>query len=430
MTNSIAKNSLIFIIGAFATKAFRIIILPIYIYFLSQNDVGKLGLIEAIIAFTTLLSGLGLPAAIQRVYVDIPKKERNSFFAEILTYKYGFSLILLIIVLILSNNLNYSLTYIELFLAFLIGILFSNITILENKYIIEEHALKYRIFTILVHSINFLFIVIVLFLSNSIVYILVAQVVNLICWNLYVAIKVGFEFTLTSRLIQVMKIGLGGMLYAISLWGLALSDRLILERLTSMKDISIYSVGYQVAIIISIIAFGIRDSWRPRFYKMLKQESNPEKFISIQMVYIGALACLVLILQLICLFTKVYFPLGQYQGVETICAVVSVGMLFYALSISYLNVLFYFKKMMEVSVMSLISLGINVVLNFMLIPKYGMIAAAIVTVITYAIQLIFFLVYSKSLFPLNYKKKTVMFLSFGIIICLIIPTYLTYFFEN
>ena len=387
MLNKIQGASLIYTLGTLLTKGSRLLLLPLYLIYLSQEEIGVLAVSEAVIAFVTMLLSMGLPASIQRFkFIQIDEK---SYFSQILTYKIGTGIIGVIIISSISYFLNFQFDIVIVIISIIVGFLQSNLAILENKFIADEQPLKHRTYTFLRFlsvSIGVIFILIVL--KGSVLEMLYMQAGILLIYNfhLFKVISLAKKFS-NFKIKESIIFGLQALPFGISLWGLNLSDRLILQSHVPLDVLSVYSVGYQLASGLSIVSMGIRDAWRPRLFKTYHNENehfnNSRMFLKYTWVIFGFCQLIFFGAYLIFFEFKWFVDYSESYRVTTY---VTSGLYYQALTLALISILLYFKRTKIVSLVAVIAFSVNIILNIIFVPIYGIEAAAVVTIITYLIQ--------------------------------------------
>jgi O-antigen/teichoic acid export membrane protein len=123
-------------------------------------------------------------------------------------------------------------------------------------------------------------------------------------------------------------------------------------------------------------------SWQPKLYQLIN-ERKTEKINKVN----NSTAVMIFIITSICiLFSKemviIMADEKYYAGIDIVPLIMIGNSLIY-IYLTYVNFVFYKKKTALISVTTLIALGINIVTNYKLIPLYGIMGAAVATLIAY-----------------------------------------------
>jgi O-antigen/teichoic acid export membrane protein len=198
-------------------------------------------------------------------------------------------------------------------------------------------------------------------------------------------------------------------------WILSLSDRYILEFFRGSQEVGIYSVSYAISeksimLIISLFMMASRpiemDIWEGEGKKK-SQEFMCKLTRYYVIICIPAIVGLsILAKQLIIIFTAQEY----YEGYRII-PLVAISVFLLGLQQRFQAGPIYYKKTIFI-MFSIIASGVlNLALNFLFIPKYGYMAAAITTFISYVFLLLSMIVLSRKLFiwqfPFNSLMKAI-----------------------
>lgn len=191
-------------------------------------------------------------------------------------------------------------------------------------------------------------------------------------------------------------------------WVLSLSDRYILLYYYSDVSVGLYGIGARFVTLLNVIINAITTAYTAFAFSSKDDENAQQKYYSIFNV---VSLILIVITFTVSLFSKeIIFIMtdSAYESSYIIIRDMMFGQVFYAMStiISYGII---FKKK---SVYSLVAVSsgaiVNLILNFIFIPQYGLTAAALTTLIGYLVSLIVCYYYSEKIYPCMYGMKRVM----------------------
>jgi len=159
-------------------------------------------------------------------------------------------------------------------------------------------------------------------------------------------------------------------------------DRVFIAKMLGDEQAGIYSFAYNIGMCILVVVMAWNSSWQPKLYKLLDQHDN-KKIVSI----IGKSSALLAVISfLTILFSKQMVEIladERYRDSISVVPIILIGNSLIHIYLSYVNFTFYMKKTVLVSVGTLFAVAINIVLNYYLIPIYGIHGAAWATVIAY-----------------------------------------------
>lgn len=179
--------------------------------------------------------------------------------------------------------------------------------------------------------------------------------------------------------------------HSMSQWVMSSSDRLLIEYFINTKSLGIYSLSYNIAMVLTLINTGLGYAL-PTFliknYTKWKEKNYDKKLIK----YYSILAIVIFIIIYITFYIDyLYFNFLKYYSSEMINLITInyVALYFLGLYTFYANYLFYHKKGKIISTTTFYAAIINVVSSILLINAFGIIGASIGTLLTY----IFYLYY-------------------------------------
>ena len=205
------------------------------------------------------------------------------------------------------------------------------------------------------------------------------------------------------------------------------TDRIFIKYLEDLSSLGIYGLGARFATIITVIIGGFSMAIAPLvFQKHLDEQTNVElKKIFNLFIAIGTTG--LLILSFFAKETVILLSNERYIDAYTVMPYLYLSAIFIGLNM-FSHGLYIKKKTGLMSLITVIFAGMNVALNFLLIPDYGIQGAAIATVISTAGLHITLFLTSQRYFPIEIEYKKILLVVFICIGCLLFFNY--YQFEN
>ncbi len=162
------------------------------------------------------------------------------------------------------------------------------------------------------------------------------------------------------------------------------SDRIMISRMVGNDKAGIYSVAYQISIILSFVLNAINNSYVPWVYKKMKEKDygGIDKATNI---IAGLMAAL--LLGIVIIAPEIILIMGgqaYYEAIWIVPPVAATVLLTFYTQL-FINIEFYFEEKNYLVAGSILSALVNIVLNFLLIPKVGYIVAGYTTLISYLI---------------------------------------------
>lgn len=213
--------------------------------------------------------------------------------------------------------------------------------------------------------------------------------------NAFVNILIGF-------VIFIISIKKGKKLYNKEFWKYALgfnvpllsyyisqaifnqSDRIMISHMTGTDNAAIYGVAYNLAMVLTFVLNAINGSYVPWVYGKIKNGNGEEnKQISIVLVLLMSLMILCVIWYAPEIITIMAGK--QYAAAIYVVAPVSMSLLLLFYSQLFINVEFYYEEKKMLVYASIGAAVLNIVLNYILIPVFGFVAAGYTTLVSYIV---------------------------------------------
>ncbi len=392
-TRFVLKQSVIYSIGNILSKLSGVLLLPLYLNYISEEEFGVVSLFETIFQFVLILSGWGVKSGFSRWYYEVKtRQERRQLFYT--TYSFNlatslFSVAIVGVALFLFHDVifHYFISA-KLLIYFCLGTLFRllfdvpfYLLKLEQKAALQTKWFSLNIFLVLGFSYYLL-----KFRGMGIEGIYLGQMLGhlftllpmipLIWRNMARA----FEKTLLKKMIHYgLPLAISNILTTI----LTLSDRHIINQYQNLSEVAGYSMGYKVSNLIQmVVVASLITSYSNYYYKtMFTADSNA--FFSRMLRYfivllsIGGLGIVLFAPEIIYL---VSMGSAFFQESVPIVPVLILALAFSGLRQLLTLPLNKQKKTRLISIIMVASAVLNITGNFLLVPYIGKMGAALSTV--------------------------------------------------
>lgn len=200
-----------------------------------------------------------------------------------------------------------------------------------------------------------------------------------------------------------LKLSLPLLGYSIASQVLSVSDRLMIGDMVGNSAVGIYGTVYSVASLFTVFWTAINSSFVPYMYQNIGKLNTKIKQISFSVLLFYSLMAVVVIY----LAPEVLRILAteEYCKAIYIMPPIAVGVFYTSVANMYSNILLYEKSSKHIMLAAAIAAIVNVLLNFILIPKYGYMAAAYTTMFAYAVMLVVLFSFSNHVFMQKETKS-------------------------
>ncbi len=366
----ILKDGSIYVLGEILTKAMPFLLLPYLTRKLSADGFGELSYYQALIAFLLIFLGLSQHGAVARYYYFYGKKAINMIVTAGYLINGATSLLLIVIFALLKAEMLIYITLIAMFQSL--------IDVQLSLRQCQKKSISYVSLQLFYSTVNvFLTIVLLEFFSNNLVekrllaMLFSGAIAFIVSYYVYIRnVKKPFRYSKRQYMLGIKYIFFFGLpLFLHGLSGVVRGqfDRVLIYNSFTESELGIYSAGFQVASVLSVIIMAMNKATLPYYYEAVKKKVlTKEKifkyfYLSFLFVPIPALIAWLMPENLYILFLGNGFNGSKYF---TILFLLSM-----AINIPYfilVNYLFYVGLNMKISTASVISTVFYVILLLLL----------------------------------------------------------------
>jgi O-antigen/teichoic acid export membrane protein len=384
--------SVVYIGASFLNRISKIVLIIVFVRLLSTAEIGALLFVEAIALAVSRFLGFGLGQAARRFYIDYEDTaQADSFVAGIWWVSFLISLVAGVVLTVGASALGESLTAQVgtqlLLLAIVSGVLQSNFGVAQQRHVVRREPMKYAVLQVLPPiMIGVCAAAVLLTRGGGVRAVLLTEIAVFAFWNLALAVSITrlrprFHWT---EIRAAWRYAAPVFPHALFTWGLTFSDRLILERYVSLSALGVYGVGYSLASPLSFVALGVVNAWLPSYFRNAKRGDAAGGFRRVATTMCLLLAGLGTAIFLFAPEGVALVASADYLGAIDIVRIVTLGLALFGVYQALLLPLFFRKMPGLVSGVTAAALAVNVGLNLLLIPRFGITAAAWTTVAAYA----------------------------------------------
>jgi O-antigen/teichoic acid export membrane protein len=391
----LASSVWVYASASVAQKGLAFLLIPIYTRFIKPDEYGVLELLTAFSTVAFGLLALGLPAAIMKCYhrdADSPTEQ-----ARILTTANVVGIPLLVVgssLLILTAEPLSQLLFgdgqaVGLVRLMVLGGLFSTVDLLLlTELRAEQRAMAYSVVVLLQFLTAMLLnILLVVHFSMGVRGILLGNLVShvvVLPVALWLAAK-QTELRVAPRLVRpLLTFGLLMVPSVLAGWVINLSDRYILNLFSQLDEVAVYGIGYKFGMVIEfLIVWPFQLAWPALAFSISSRPGHKSTYARILTYLAAVLAAAVVALSVL---SRTVVPVVVGEGYEQAYRVVPLVALGYA----FTGIFFCLNPGIHIAgktkffpLLSASTAALNIALNFLLIPHYGMMGAAAATTLSF-----------------------------------------------
>lgn len=386
MLKEIAKSTLVYAAGDVLAKLLAFVVIPVLTAHLSVAEYGLWGLINVAISLANGIVVLGLDSAFMRYFFDAKNDEEKKVVTSTCLFTavvWGFLAIGLITFFsaqVASAATGSSKNEILIRIALLSSPLFVLNTVCAQALRNQLKAFHYA-----AASIGFAVVSAAFLIAGVILYGITGAVAAMVAGHLvYFPIRifmirklVGFkiDFGLIKKLLAM---GVPMVPASIAYWVFMLSDRIIIDNFAGREEVGYYTLANNIAgpMILLYNALGL--AWSPHALKMYTddRERSRSEFGKYCLVFSAIFSVAAVLLS--CFSIELVYILGRGNFERAIYVIAPIALSYVCYSITQISALgiSIAKKTYYFAIYSWVIAGLNVTLNLLFVPKYGIIASA------------------------------------------------------
>ena len=425
MSFNLIRSNITYAIGNAANSAMLVILVPILVRAIPAEEYGAWSIFEISITLLTLIINAGLYVGLMRQYWLFENKEQQQqlFSTALLAVVVWGAVVVGLGFIVVQLNPNLDLPNASNNLRWVLII--SWIESIFNLFLvllrIQERA---TIFIVLSVGRMLIFLGTTIFLLEEgwgVTGALVARfgaTMGVLIVTIFLSINHIFATPRFDILLKIARYGLPLLGSDIAVYILFASDRYVMQSYLSLETIAIYTFAYKLATAADILVnrpFSI--DWAPRRFKIAAEPATaPQKYSQILKFYLFAISSASLfVLAITPTFYDWLAPLEYHQGISLVSSI----LLIYIINgLSYpLNIGIMLKnKTHYLPIISGSAAAICLLLNFWLIPQYGMWGAVWATLVAYTVMTSMIAIVSLILYPVPYQLDQIVWIVIGIVI--------------
>ncbi|MFP3867795.1 MAG: polysaccharide biosynthesis C-terminal domain-containing protein [Desulfobacteraceae bacterium] len=424
----LGKHSVIFGFGESLKRFVGFLLIPIYTRYLTPVDYGQLELLVLTSAILYIIVSQGIGTAFFRSYVFVEKELKSSVNNLISTaYYYIFCSALVVSLLLFVFSKQYNIFLFgdnkatELYIKIIaITLLLSVIQLIPFQVLrARKEPIKFitvSLIGFLVQvSLNILFVTVFrlgikgILIANAIAGCFTAVITFLI-------VKKYLTFKLSTIILKdLIWFGLPLILSSLSFHIMQMSDRFLLQKLSSTHEVGLYSIGLRFANILNIMLISpFRIAWGPFSFETAAKTEAKATFRKITN-YFFLILCFFGMMVIVWSPSVIKIVTGaQFWDADQVILPLVYANICNGMLLIFVFGLYLVKKTKIIALIVTIGAVVNIGLNILVIPKYGMLGAAFVSLFSFVVINLLFYIFSQKYYFIPFDKArllTILFIS-------------------
>ncbi len=426
---TLGKQTLVYTAGIIIGKLASFVMLPVYTRYLTPADYGVIELLGMTTDVIGMVTGAGIMAGVFKFYHarDNPAQKNTvistaalgigalSIASSLLGVLFAPQLARLIFGS--EANLHYLRLYFLLFLLQNLELIPLALIRAENRAVLFVTGNTMKLAAML--SLNILFVVYLrMGVAGVITSGIIASGAMAAVLTGYLVHRVGMRFN-TATLRELVAFGIPLVPWWLGNFVLVYSDRYFLNYYSDTSAVGIYSLAYKFAFLLSALAFSPFDTiWASQRFEIAKRPDAPELyarvFLYMNLVLGGIGLTLSLFVKdfLSIMSDPAFWPAYRLVPLLLAAQIVFTWAAYWSLGV-YLS-----GRTKVMASGSLILVPLTLLLNYLLIPRFGMYGAAWATLGAYFARFLWIYHFGQRFYPINYQWAEMAKL-YGILVTLV-----------
>ena len=413
----LGKHSAIYGLGAVVARLLGVFLLPLITHYLKRADLGAVDTLIALSVVLVIVLRAGISMAFFRFYFDADDDAarvtvvRTSFWFTMATATTGLVIGVLfagpISELLFGTHARASLVR----AAFVLLWAQMNYEQLTALFRVEERSVAYVVATIanVLITVGSTVLLVAVWHKGALGVLVGNFTGTLVVYAVllaYRSFQLGLEID-RGLLRQMQRFGLPLVPSGLALWAIDFLDRFLLLKLKNAAEVGLYSVGVRVTTAILLLLLALRTAW-PAFAYSIKDDQEAKRTYSFVLTYVLFFSCWAsLALALLAPWiVRVLTAPAFYPGSRVVPILAFGATAFIAFNVMSIGI-GRAKKTQFNWVVTGFAAAINIGLNFALIPPYGMIGAAVATLVAYVVMFLGMTIRAQQVFPVPYQWRRV-----------------------
>ena len=407
------KNTFIYTSTNVINKAIPFFLLPIMTRYLTPTDYGIVATFNVLLAVMVVFVGLSMHGAINVNFFKLNKGELKNYIGNVFLILFSSFLLVFTIVYILKSNFSFFTKFPENWISFIVIIALCQAIYSINigLWQVEQKSLPYGLFqiskTMLNVSLSVIFVVLLCWgWQGRILGVIITSVIFGLLSIFVIYKREYIKFSFNKKYIKdALFFGVPLIPHALGGWIITGIDRIFINSMVGIDATGIYTVGYQVGMIIGLLAHSFNLAWSPFLFEKLKGNNYLTKVKIVKFTYLYDVGIIVLALALSFIapyFLKFFVSENFYFAYKYVLWI-ALGYAFQGMYFMVVNYIFYVKKTYILAWVTFSSAGINIILNYFFIKANGAIGAAQATTITFFVQFIMVWILSAKVYKMPWN---------------------------
>lgn len=416
MLRAFLKDSVTYTLPAFISRGLSLFLVPLYTRVLSPEAYGSLDLLTVFAGIINLTVALEISQGLARYYSDVNSFENKTLYSSSALWFtiFCYSVFSVLAIFFTKDVSNFVMGQSGMETSFQLGVIFiwcnGFFYLVQNQFRWELRSKEYAIanllmsYTTAIASVFFAY-----FLRLGLEGMLYGMIIGNIAGVIFALSRLqeSFRFQFDVHCLQEMLAFSVPLVFSgVAIWVSLYIDRIMISQMLSVKDVGLYGMGFRVASIAGLVMIGFQSALTPLVYSHHHKADTPTQLAKIFRFFMLFALFAFLILALFAQDIIKLLATEEFSGGSVVIAYLAPALL--------LNNMYIFtpgisicKKTHFMIWINISVAFLNIILNFTLIPTFGIIGAAISTLTSSFSGFIIHIALSQKLYYIPHRLKPI-----------------------
>jgi O-antigen/teichoic acid export membrane protein len=396
-----------------------IFLVPIYTRLFLPKDYGIINLVNTTFILLTILIVCGLDSSFARWFYDSEDEtERKRSFAAYMWFQLFLSIIIAAIIILLSPSISYfffkeagkPIYFILPAVTLVTNILPS---VLINWLRLQRRPISTVIFTISQTIVTVgLTVLFVIVFRWQITGVFAALAISSVIFSLVVIFILknwlSLKYFTKKRLLEMLKYAFPLIPAALSYWLLNNTDSYFIQYFTkNTAEVGLFGIGAMLASVLGMFTNAFQQAWGPFAFSLINSEDVKKIYANVFLLFGYAMSVLAALLMLFAPEALMIFTTPEYYDSAWVAGILGYNLVLIGFSYIASIGISVNKNTRPYGAAMLYATIVTIVLNVILIPKFGKEGSALATVFAQIIVPIYLFYIGQKVYPVPYKFREV-----------------------
>jgi O-antigen/teichoic acid export membrane protein len=412
MLRAFLKDSAVYTVPAFVSRALGLLTVPLYTRVLSPADYGSFDLFMIFSSIVTLTVALEVSQGLARYYASTSDKNQRIAYAS---SAFWFSVFCYTLFLVLAFSLTSWLSGLVMGrpgqeVAYRIGLVYIWLNGIFNLILMQfRWELRSRQFAVASLLLIITTLIVAIWFTYWFHWGLAGLMLGMVAgcaigniyglWQLRHSIKLQFS---KAKLLEMLVFSWPLVPSGIAVWLNMYVGRILINYFMSVADVGLYGVGARIASIAALLSVGVQASLTPLIYTYYREPATPLHLAQIFRLFLMSALLVFMTLtlfsqEILCILTTPEFYGGAVVVIYLVPAFFLSQMYIFSPGIGIA------KKTHLIAWINIAGATVNIMLNYLLIPHLGIPGAGISTLCAAFCVFISYMCFSQRFYPVPHK---------------------------